>query len=328
MSFIRKLELLRLVPRSPNSATAEELLREIRDERGFDISLRTLQRDLRELELLFEICSEGNPPRWRKMGSAAKDGLPVHDTYSALTFCLVEDYLKLALPHNVTNRLEPIFIKARQLLGEHPNGFDARRWYQNVRILSRGMPLTPPEIREDVFRAVCEALWHGEELASEYQNRHDPEPRKLALHPHALVLRDGVLYLLATINSYTDIRHLALHRMHSAESTGAEASRQPGFDLGEYIRQGHFSYIEGEPIELVVRFDPYVARHLLECPMSDDQRDQELADGRIEIRATVHDSQQLVWWLLGFGDAVEVMAPSTLRARIREQVESLFQRYR
>ena len=327
MSFVRKLELLRLVPRSPSSATAEELLRELRDERGFDISLRTLQRDLRELELLFEICSDGNPPRWRKMGNAAKQGLPVHDTYSALTFCLVEDYLKLALPHNVTNRLEPIFVKARQLLGDHPNGFDARRWYQNVRILSRAMPLNPPEIQEDVFRSVCEALWHGDELAVDYQNRNDPKPRRLILHPHAMVLRDGVLYLLATINSHTDIRQLALHRVHNAELTGTEATRQADFDLGDYIREGHFSYIEGEPIELVARFDPYVARHLLECPLSDDQRDLEQADGRIEIRARVHDSQQLIWWLLGFGDSVEVMAPTALRERIRTQVMSLAQRY-
>lgn len=327
MSFLRKLELLKLIPKTPNSATAEELLRELREERGFDVSLRTLQRDLRELELVFELESDGSPPRWRRLRGAAIDVLPVHDTYSALTFCLVEDYLKLALPHNVTDRLEPIFCKARQLLGQHPNDFDARRWYQNVRILSRAMPLHAPRIHEDVFRSVCEGLWHQEIVSVDYQSRAAEQPRRLRLHPHALVLRDGVLYLLATINDHSDIRQLAVHRIKKSDLTGSKAHRQPEFDLEQYIQEGHFSYAEGEPIELVALFDAYVARHLLECPLSLNQTVEEQPDGRMEVRATVQNSQQLMWWLMGFGDSVEVVAPAELRSRVHDQVMRLAERY-
>ena len=35
-------------------------------------------------------------------------------------------------------------------------------------------------------------------------------------------------------------------------------------------------------------------------------------DGRIRVMATVRDTRQLWWWLLGFGDLVEVIGPEIL----------------
>ena len=53
--------------------------------------------------------------------------------------------------------------------------------------------------------------------------------------------------------------------------------------------------------------------HLHETPLAEDQRIGDEADGRVRVRATVADTPQLRWWLLGFGDAVSVQAPAELR---------------
>jgi hypothetical protein len=38
-----------------------------------------------------------------------------------------------------------------------------------------------------------------------------------------------------------------------------------------------------------------------------------MADGRIEVCATVADSWELRWWILGRGRSVEVIRPAALR---------------
>ena len=327
MSFIRKLELAKLVPQAPNSATVERLHRQLSRDRGFDVSLRTVQRDLQALAEVFDLTCSDVPPRWSRARTAGDDALPVHDTYTALTFCLVEDYLHRILPVNVTQSLAPVFSKARNLLNTVDEDFDAKRWYQSVRVLPRALELTPPVIDEAVFRAVCEALWHRDELDITYQARVDGEPKSMNAHPHGLVVRDGVIYLLATLKTYADIRHMAVHRICEAEPTGRRAIIQTGFNLATYIEEGHFSYLEGQAMDLVLRFDGYVGQHLLEAPLNDTQRANLLDDGRIEILATIKDSQQLRWWVLGFGDAVEVVDPPEFRAWVREQVMAMAERY-
>lgn len=327
MSFIRKLELAKLVPQAPNSATVERLHRQLHHDRGFDVSLRTVQRDLQELAVVFDLDCSGTPPRWFRQGGHESDGLPIHDTYTALTFCLVEDYLHRILPTNVTQSLSPIFSKARQLLKESEEEFDAKRWYRSVRILPRAMELTPPVIDEAVFRVVCEGLWHRDELYVTYQGRLDAEPKSMNLHPHGLVVRDGVMYLLATLKTYDDIRHMAIHRMLKAEPTGRDAVIQKDFHLADYIDEGHFAYLQGDELDLVLRFDGYVGQHLLETPINGSQRAKTLQDGRIEVSATVKDSQQLRWWVLGFGDGIEVVGPPDFRAWVIAQIQAMGDRY-
>jgi predicted DNA-binding transcriptional regulator YafY len=149
----------------------------------------------------------------------------------------------------------------------------------------------------------------------------------MILHPLALVVRDSVHYLLATVWDFTDIRQLVLHRMSSARLLEEPAKEPKDFDLDDYIHQGGFDYSSGEQIKLVARFDAYAGKALMETPLAPDQEHETLHDRRIEIRATVDDSQQLRWWLMGFGSGVEVVAPEHLREEIRKDAEALLRRY-
>jgi hypothetical protein len=44
--------------------------------------------------------------------------------------------------------------------------------------------------------------------------------------------------------------------------------------------------------------------------------------------ATVADTQQLVWWLLGLGEGGEVIKPSALRKKMGDVIDKLSQFYR
>ena len=61
--------------------------------------------------------------------------------------------------------------------------------------------------------------------------------------------------------------------------------------------------------------------------MSKDQKYKEEKNGKIRISGTVADTEQLRWWILGFGENVEVIKPKALRDEIKNRVKLLYSIY-
>ena len=80
-------------------------------------------------------------------------------------------------------------------------------------------------------------------------------------------------------------------------------------------------------IKLMAIFDSKTAFHLSETPLSNDQKLVKKWDGRIQVTATVKNTSQLRWWLLGFGKYVEVVKPKSLRDEFIETVNQLYNMY-
>jgi len=111
------------------------------------------------------------------------------------------------------------------------------------------------------------------------------------------------MYLVCRFEGYENERSLALHRIKSARASTLTFSRPPDFDLKQYDDDGRFGYGEGKCIQLSFRIDKEAGLHLLESPLSLDQRVVKREDA-YEITATVVDSAVLEWWLRGFGESI------------------------
>lgn len=57
--------------------------------------------------------------------------------------------------------------------------------------------------------------------------------------------------------------------------------------------------------------------HLYETPLSTEQQLQEREDGSLHLSATVPNTRELQWCLLGLHGGVEVLAPAALRCANR-----------
>lgn len=326
-SFYRGLLVLQMIPHEPGGISVREIHRRLRDKYEINTSSRTVQRDLEDIALMHPLeVTEEPTPRYYWPQHAQVELVPGHDDYSALTWGLLEDYLKPLIPASMADQAQPVFDTAQRYLdGEDRK--KVREWRRRVRMIPRAFGLRTPDIVEGVQREVYETLWDCEQLKVGYCSRGSDEPRDLTLHPQALVVREGVFYLLAQVDGYDDVRHFALHRMTSASNQYRPAWRVKDFDLDAYIAEGGFAYVESGEIDLVLRFDPYVGQHLLETGLSDDQEIVTLEDGRTEIRAKVLDTQQLRWWILGFGPGVEVVGPEPLREWMGEEVRAMARFY-
>jgi predicted DNA-binding transcriptional regulator YafY len=327
--FLRQLAMLQQVPRRPAKTTTSELKTKLAA-KGFEVSQRTIQRDLKALsEILpgLTVDDEKDFPGWSWSRDTGLREIPAMNGHMALTFQLVSIFLQNIFPPSVINQLTPYFDRAEKVLATIDNHQYAN-WQEKVRILPRGQALLPAVIDEQIFATISEALLRGKQLRVRYLNRHGEEIG-YDLHPLGLVFRDSVIYLVATIWDYQEPRQLALHRFRQCEQLNQDIQAPDNFKLDNYIAAGNFDYGETEDktIKLKVIFSDRTGHHLLETPLSRDQKSVNLNDDQLLIEATVRDSAQLRWWLMGFGDCAEIVEPLELREEFIETARNLGEIY-
>ena len=246
---------------------------------------------------------------------------------AALVFRVAEDFLAPQLPRATLEYLQPHFQRARQVLGAtSAGGFS--RWANKVRILPRGLSLIPAEVDAGVQDVVYRALFEGRRFHAVYHPRDRDASVEYEVNPLGLVFRQGVVYLVATLWDYEDVKQLALHRIKDVELLRKKAKEPAGFDLEDYIGRGEFEYpVSSKPLRLRLCFEEDAAFHLQETPLAEDQVLKPRPDGKVEVQATVKDTLELRWWLLGFGENVEILGPAALRKEFQVMARNLHRMY-
>jgi len=315
---LRQWVMLTGIPRAPRKASNADI-QELLQDNGFDVSLRTIQRDLRKLSSVFPIAADEHKPLgWFWYGPKTFD-LPGMDVHTAIAFQLAGRYLEPLLPRTTRAYLDPHFARAREVLAK-VSGNKLSEWPSRIRSIPSGLPLQPPKVHQHVLEAVHEALLERRALAIRYRKRGDTRAKPMEFHPLGLVYRDAVAYLVGTFWSYADIVQLAVHRITQAEVSEAEAREQADFDLEAYCASGAFDYLlDDAPLNVTLRVHPVVAPRFTETPVSRDQTVASDDDGWLQVSFTVAETTQLHAWLRSFGAYVEVVSPKILRKSFAEQ---------
>ena len=317
----RLLELLKALPHH-RWATPSELREQLAD-CGFAVDLRSVQRDLKELQKNFPLDhnDKGKPHGWRWSAEAA-GGIASMSTPEALMLVLVRQHLQAALPATMLEGFETLFTRARQRLERLGPRAGATRWPQKVRAVPPGLPMTPPAVDEQVQKALADALLADRQIDALYSPGANGTPRAYRLHPLGLILRGVTTYLAATQGKGDHARLYALHRFRTVEVRPDPVVFPPGLDLEAALTRGRGQFgIAGEgsaQLKLLLSCDNTIADLLQESPLAAGQQINRIDDVHSELRATVADSWELRWWLLGRGDSVCVMGPAALRREIAD----------
>lgn len=328
--LLRQWKILQLIPRAPNRIGTAKLKAKMEEMApDYAADLRTLQRDLVRLSETFPITSDGKrPASWYWPKESAAFDLPGMDLAAALTFRMVERFLTPLLPRPCLIALDPHLRRAQQLI-EKAEGATMGRWPAKIAVVPRTQPLLPPVVTTQVVEVIYEALLKEKRLLASYRKKGEEECRSYEISPLGLVVNEPVVYLVGTLWDYSDVVLLALHRFQSAELLDRPANRLPDFDLETFIGEGALGFA-GEPgkkMALRALFTEAAAEHLQETPLCTSQRITAVENGWMALEADVCDTLQLRWWLLGFGDQVEVVAPLGLREEFAQVARNLNRNY-
>ncbi|WP_298135495.1 WYL domain-containing protein [Acidiferrobacter sp.] len=312
-TIARQWEMLRLIPRHPAKKTATEIHEGLVGG-GYEVTKRTVERDLLDLTRLFPLQADerSRPFGWSWSADAPGLTIPGLSLSQALTFQLVQQHLRPLLPPAALAELDPYFRLAAARLSEMG---PRRSWADKVRVVAPMQALLVPPLKKDVQKVLYEALLADRQVKIRYLKAGEKTPVDYdAVHPLGLVQRGAVLYLVCTFYGYQDPFLLVLHRMKAVEMLAAPVSRPAGFDIDAYIASGQMGFGNGKMVHLELLLEADAARHLAETPLSTNQRLTPMPDGRIRIQATLPETEQLRWWILGFGEKAEVIRPRRMRS--------------
>ena len=328
-TLLRQWHMLRAIPRHPRRIGVPDLRSHL-DNAGFSVTPRTVQRDLIELSAVFPLVSDerAKPYGWSWQLHAPVFDLPNLSTQEALAVAMVEDYLRPLLPSVLIDQLRAYFTAARTRLAGHSPKRGSASWLGKIAVVQPTQALIPPKVDPQVQRVVTDALLNDRQLGIKYRRKGERDLRGYVLSPLGLIQRGPVTYLLACVGEHEDPRTFVLHRFERAALLEAPATRPKGFVLASYLAEtGALHFGAGKTILLDAVFDATAADHLQETPLSQDQTIDEADHGRLRLRASVLDTPQLRWWLLGFAEHVEVVGPAALRREFAELTKAMAAMY-
>ena len=154
---------------------------------------------------------------------------------------------------------------------------------------------------------------------------YDFAPKRLLACRESLYAEGWIVTPKGTAEAlYDDPCKLAVHRFQDCVLTVRSSKDVP--DIPPPSTEA-FGVMEDEPFAVAVRFDASAAVYVAERQWSDRQRVEEHGDGSITLHAQMFNGDECIAWVLGFGDAAEVLEPAWLRREIKQTIGRMKARY-
>lgn len=324
----RQLAILRRIPTEPQKVTVNDLIEYLESSHNLgNLSKRSIQRDMAMLERVFGVhvktvgrenyyyFPQGSHISLKKMGPDL-----------ALGFLLMEKYTHSLLPEASLDALAPYFKEAKLALKNEK--YKYADWEKRVAIYPKVYPLEPAKFNANNLLDIYKALLLNKQFKMNYTKK-GGETKDYIVNAQGVVQQEQVSYLIATYDGQKaeGLIQFAIHRINDIEILDSQPKRVAGFDIRQYLEQGglDISLYPEQSLELI--FSKPTAQHLSETPLSKDQQLTELQDGRVRVTATINVTQSIKWWLLGFGDQVEVIQPKAFRDDMKKTVQGMMDLY-
>jgi CRISPR-associated endonuclease/helicase Cas3 len=147
------------------------------------------------------------------------------------------------------------------------------------------------------------------------------------IEPYAVGRTIHVIGLREPVNKP---RTFKIERIHTVELLDETYEIPADFDPREELRNAWgIWYTEGEPVKVVLKFSPNVAKRVQETLWHHTQEfDPPEPDGSVIWRTWVDEWQEMLPWIRGWGAEVEVLEPHKLRIELMREAKRLANVYK
>ncbi len=191
------------------------------------------------------------------------------------------------------------------------------------------MPTTNPLIDgEQVFQQLLAAFDAKLSVRIRYDSFSEAEVIDTLLSPYRLLFSRRSWYVIGRSSIHRATRTFNVARILKATSNGEHFTLPGAFSVDRYLGNAwHLIPEPGPDKEVHLRFQPLVARNVAEVAWHKTQQATLADDGTLDFRVTVSGLNEISWWILGYGDQVEVIAPVELRELVAARCRKAAQQY-
>jgi predicted DNA-binding transcriptional regulator YafY len=180
---------------------------------------------------------------------------------------------------------------------------------------------------QDIILQLVEAIVAKRRCFARYQAPGRAAPNNFRFEPYRLLLIQETLYCVGKGTYHDALLSLAVDRLHRVTLTAEPFTPDPAVDLKQYKAEA-FGVVWETPMTVVLRFRADQAPYVREREWHPTQRLRPLRDGRLECTFRAGGTFEITRWILGWGDAVEVLRPARLRRNVAAILDSAAARYR
>ena len=285
LAIIRKL-------RNSNEATFNEIANYLEEQAGIAdrparLSIRTFQRDLKEIESLFRVRIAYDFSR--------KVYFIEEDEHNDLNNRMLESLDTINTLRMATDLSAVMFVEKRKAHGTHH------------------------------FHGLVHAIQNRIVLLLMHQKFDDDEPRVREVAPYALKESRGRWYLLARDLSDKRIKTFGLDRILSFQNTPRRFDYPKDLDINRHFRYcfGVINPEDRDPEVIILAFSPEQGKYVKSYPLHESQ--EVIADTPDELRISLmlFVTYDLIQEILSYGDRVKIIAPPSLQAEVAGIVERM-----
>jgi len=179
---------------------------------------------------------------------------------------------------------------------------------------------------EGFIALLIEAILRKRRCLVEYRTPSRSESKTYDFDPYRLLFVGGGLYVVGCVPKHMGTITLAIDRLLSVVLSETPFAVDAAFDSRK-CRQNAFGVSWQDPIEVVLRFRADQAPYVRERLWHPSQQMIELPDGGLQLAFRAGGPFEIRRWILGWGDAVEVVSPTDLREEIKHILSSAAKLY-
>ncbi len=148
------------------------------------------------------------------------------------------------------------------------------------------------------------------------------------LRPYRVFFRRQRWYLVGHSERQREVRLFELERIVEMVESDRNFRTGGNFSLSEFFGNA-WNIIRGdEAYHIEIVFGEKVAGNVEGVTWHPTQRTRRRSNGSLVFEADVDGIDEIVWWVLGYGDQAVVVQPDALRASVARQAEKMSRLYR
>jgi proteasome accessory factor B len=180
-------------------------------------------------------------------------------------------------------------------------------------------PWNLPPDRRVVYEAIWSALRQRRQMRLWYRENSPGSVFTTKVSLYRLVHIGGCWSVVGRSTLHREVRLFPIPWIQRVDVTEEPYTIPPRFRLERWLARAD----DERSCEVHLRFTPQVAPRVLDSQPRFGQVVSRLASGELDVFLEVPLAEEMIRWILGFGEHVEVLAPAALRRVVRDKAEQI-----
>ena len=178
------------------------------------------------------------------------------------------------------------------------------------------------------FTLLQQAIRKTSKVQIKYDSFYEKQHITTTLSPYHLHFALRGWYIIGYSSLHQQDRIFKVNRIRDLKILDKRYLQEKPFNIDDFLGKAWTLIPDGKVYNVKLLFSPMVARNVAEVLWHPTQKISWHENGKLIFEAEVDGLKEICWWILGYGDQVEVVTPAPLRQKIKQLAQKTLDIYK